>query len=116
MARHLIACISSFRVAAGKTRPGAAATLFRHTRSGIILVCFLALSTGLRAQLVYQDDFNYSGALSSNGWVPFSNTGNTPINSGAAGLSYAGYANSGVGSAITINTSANSEGDEHVAA
>src|SRR5258706_9856168 len=92
------------------------ATLFRRSRTGIILLCFLALSTGLRAQLVYQEDFNYSGQLSSHGWVPFSNTGNSPINAGAAGLFYAGDFNLGGGNGVSITLGANAGGDEHEAA
>ncbi|HMI67632.1 MAG TPA: hypothetical protein VK517_16440, partial [Cyclobacteriaceae bacterium] len=81
-----------------------------------MLFCFLVLSTSLHAQLVYQEDFSYSGTLSSHGWVPFSNTGNSPINAGATGLTYAGYFNSGVGNAVAITSGANAEGDEHAAA
>src|SRR5260221_1590818 len=113
--RLLIKGISSKGVARGNLHPSGV-SLFKRPDAGIILFCFLVLSTSLHAQLAYQEDFNYSGTLSSHGWVPFSNTGNSPINAGATGLSYAGYFNSGVGNAVSITSVANAEGDEHVAA
>src|SRR5882672_1605046 len=113
--RLLIKGISSKGVARGNAHPSGVA-VFKRPHAGIILFCFLALSTSLQAQLAYQEDFNYSGTLSSHGWIPFSNTGNSPINAGAMGLSYAGYFNSGVGNAVTITSGANAEGDEHAAA
>ena len=115
MVMLLIKCGSFLRVAPGKLHSGVAA-LFSRPQRVVILLVFLTVSSSLRAQLIYQDNFSYSGQLSSNGWVPFANTGNGPINAGSAGLSYSGYANSGQGTAIAIYPAANSEGDEHVAA
>src|SRR5260221_14492459 len=113
--RLLIKGISSKGVACGNLHPSGV-SLFKRPDAGIILVCFLALSTSLQAQLAYQEDFNYSGTLSSHGWIPFSNTGNSPINAVATGLFYAGYFNSGGVNAVTFISGSNWEGDEHVAA
>jgi uncharacterized repeat protein (TIGR02543 family) len=47
------------------------------------------------------DDFNYSGALSSNGWSVHS-VGSNPLST-TTGLTYSGYPGSGIGNAVLVS-------------
>jgi len=55
------------------------------------------------AQLL-TEDFNYTGALTSNGWTGHSGVGTNPLST-TTGLTYAGYPGSGIGNAALIGTS-----------
>ena len=55
--------------------------------------------------LLLEDNFNYSGVLTGNGWTQISTTTTNPINSGTGnGLSYANYGSSSIGNAATLST------------
>src|SRR5688500_1428309 len=53
------------------------------------------------------DDFDYPAGslLTANGWAAHSGAGTNPLTVAAPGLSYAGYAGSGVGNAVPMTTS-----------
>ncbi|MBL7816209.1 MAG: T9SS type A sorting domain-containing protein [Saprospiraceae bacterium] len=61
---------------------------------------FLVFSS-TNAQLL-SENFNFTGALTSNGWTAHSAGGTNTINTSASGLSYTGYANSGIGNAADL--------------
>ena len=56
------------------------------------------------AQLLLQDNFNYSGALTANGWTAHSQAGTNAINTAALSLSYANYVASAIGNMAVIDT------------
>jgi hypothetical protein len=67
-----------------------------------LLFCSFLLSfgTGWGQQLLVQD-FNFSGALTANGWTAHSGGGTNAVST-TTGLSFAGYAGSGVGNAALV--------------
>lgn len=77
----------------------------------LLAIMTVGLISGAKAQLLFEDDFNYttgqltstsSGANVSGGnWVNASGTGGL-IQVSSSGLSYSGYASGGVGGKITI--------------
>lgn len=64
------------------------------------LLSFSFLGYAASAQLLIED-FNFSGALTANGWSAHSGAGTNPIST-TTGLTYTGYANSGIGNAALI--------------
>lgn len=57
-----------------------------------------------KAQVLLQENFNFTGALTSNGWTAVSASGTSPINAAAPGLSYPSLPSSGAGNAASILT------------
>jgi hypothetical protein len=52
--------------------------------------------------LLFEDNFNYTTILTSNGYTASSGTGTNNLTAGAAGLSYANYGSSGIGNALAV--------------
>lgn len=61
-----------------------------------------AVSANLKAQTLLEDDFNYSGELTANGWNVTLTNVNDPIMT-TTGLTFTGYPGSGVGNAALVN-------------
>jgi len=70
-----------------------------------LFVCSLLAVCGSAQLLV--EDFNYTAGdpLTSNNWAQIGTTATNPILVTSPGLSYTGYANSGIGNAATLTTS-----------
>lgn len=70
------------------------------------LIIFSAITVCASAQLL-TEDFNYTAGdpLTSNNWTQIGTTATNPILVTTPGLTYTGYANSGVGNAATLTTS-----------
>ena len=66
----------------------------------VALMAFVFSQRVLGQQLLVQD-FNFSGALTANGWTAHSSGGTNAIST-TTGLTYAGYAGSGVGNAALV--------------
>ncbi|MBI2428023.1 MAG: T9SS type A sorting domain-containing protein [Ignavibacteriales bacterium] len=66
---------------------------------GILFVVVLMCAGGASAQLL-TEDFDFSGNLTDNGWERHSGT--TDIIATTTGLTYSGYANSGVGQSANV--------------
>lgn len=64
------------------------------------LFIFSFLGIAVNAQLLIED-FNFTGALNANGWSAHSGAGTNPPST-TTGLTYAGYAGSGVGNAAQV--------------
>lgn len=73
----------------------------------ILIFSFLLISTSAFSQLRMYDNFDFpfgdTNTIYSNGWTLFSSTVN-PIKIGTPGLTYAGYAYSGIGNAVKLDT------------
>lgn len=70
------------------------------------LLVFLILAISLnqaKGQLLLEENFNYTGLLTANGWANHSGTTNY-INTTAGSLTYTGYQSSGVGNMAYIDT------------
>jgi hypothetical protein len=65
---------------------------------------FVFIFTNATGQLL-EENFNYSTALTANGWSQLLTTSTNPLTAGATGLTYSGYASSGIGNAVTMATS-----------
>jgi hypothetical protein len=65
-----------------------------------IFVCLTMLGSTAWGQLLVEN-FNFSGLLTSNGWTAHSGGGTNPIST-TTGLSYSGYAGSGIGNAALV--------------
>ena len=52
--------------------------------------------------LVFEDNFNYSSILTSNGYTASSGTGTNNLIAGVAGLSYSDYGSTGIGNALAV--------------
>jgi len=66
-----------------------------------LMIFFLCLGLSMaNAQLLYTQDMNFSGALSSNGWVVHS-AGSNPIST-TTGLTYLGHLGSNIGNAALL--------------
>ena len=66
----------------------------------LLLLLHLPPGSRLAAQLLVEN-FTFSGELSSNGWTAHSGAGTNPVAT-TAGLSFAGYPNSGIGNAAGL--------------
>ena len=67
-----------------------------------LFFAMIAFSFIASSQLLLSDDFNYSGLLTNNGWTQTSTEAGDPISTITPGLTYAGYAGSGVGNAANV--------------
>jgi hypothetical protein len=63
---------------------------------------FGIICSAVKGQSLFNDDFSYSGNLTSNGWIAHSGAGTNPIAT-TGGLTYAGLTGSGVGNASLVN-------------
>jgi len=72
----------------------------------LLLILSLFAFNFSNAQLL-TEDFSYTAGdtIAAHGWTPISAAGTNPISVTSPGLSYAGYAGSGVGNAVTLTTS-----------
>jgi hypothetical protein len=68
----------------------------------MMLFVLLLSSKSVQGQVLFSDDFLYSGNLTSNGWLANSGAGSNPIAT-TSGLSYNGYAGSGIGNAVQVS-------------
>lgn len=68
---------------------------------GSVPTTSLATGSAPAASSLLTEDFNFSGNLTDNGWTAHSSSGSTPIQT-TTGLTYSGYANSGVGNAANV--------------
>lgn len=68
----------------------------------LLLFVLLFSSKSVQGQLLFSDDFLYSGNLTSNGWLAHSGAGTNPIAT-TSGLSFNGYTGSGIGNAVQIS-------------
>jgi hypothetical protein len=78
-------------------------------RASLLLALTLGWVGAAQAAVVVADNFNFSGALTSNGWTAISGVGIAVINTGT-GLSYTSLPSSGVGNAAVINSPITSGG------
>jgi len=69
----------------------------------LILTILVATTFG---QLLFQENFSYTAndPLTNNGWTAHSGAGTNPIRVYTSGLTYAGYAGSGIGLAAKVDT------------
>lgn len=66
----------------------------------ILLLLFVVIS--IKAQtLLLEENFNFSGKLTDNGWTSHSGAGTNPVST-TDGLSYSGYLSSGIGNAASL--------------
>jgi hypothetical protein len=71
----------------------------KNVRYGFLLVLLMAgVAFG---QVLVEENFNFSGNLTANGWTAHSGSGTNPIAT-TTGLSYSGYLSSGVGNAANV--------------
>src|SRR6218665_2274327 len=70
------------------------------TKSFLIILFLLTGLGALRAQLL-TENFEFTGALTSNGWTAHSGAGTNPIST-TAGLTYTGLLGTGVGNAALV--------------
>ncbi|RYY44991.1 MAG: hypothetical protein EOO06_17275, partial [Chitinophagaceae bacterium] len=68
------------------------------TKSFFFLFSLLLSTAGVKAQLLANENFTFTGALSNNGWSIHSGAGTNPIST-TTGLTYTGLQGSGVGNA-----------------
>ncbi|MEO7446036.1 MAG: T9SS type A sorting domain-containing protein [Ferruginibacter sp.] len=70
----------------------------------IILVFFISGmgSTLVQGQQLVNENFNFSGALTANGWMAHSGAGTNPVST-TTGLTYAGLSGSGIGNAALVD-------------
>ncbi|MEO0074775.1 MAG: T9SS type A sorting domain-containing protein [candidate division WOR-3 bacterium] len=70
-----------------------------------IIVIGLIANIGL-SQVVFEENFNYAAndPLTNYGWTAHSGSGTNPIRVYSPGLTYAGYAGSGIGNAAKVDT------------
>jgi hypothetical protein len=76
-------------------------------RNALVMLClFINVSVG-HGQLLLFENFSYAPGttLISNGWVAHSGAGTNAQTVGSSGLSYTGYAGSGVGNSVSLLTS-----------
>ncbi len=78
--------------------------LTRHSLFMCVLVCASVVSPA-SAQVLLTQNFEFTGPLTINGWTAFSGTGVNPMQAAAPGLTYPNLPSSGVGNAVTVNTS-----------
>ncbi|MCK4311320.1 MAG: T9SS type A sorting domain-containing protein [Candidatus Cloacimonetes bacterium] len=69
-----------------------------------IFILFLIIFTSflLHAVLLLEENFNFTGNLTDNGWTAHSGSGTNPIDT-TTGLTYSGYASSGIGNAALVD-------------
>lgn len=72
--------------------------------TAFLLLLFVCAGYG---QLLFLENFSYTSGttLTSNGWVAHSGAGTNPQTVGSTGLTYTGYAGSGVGNSVSLVTS-----------
>ncbi len=71
-----------------------------------LMFCFLlCIYSNSKAQIV-TDDFNYTAAslLTANGWTAINGAGTNAITVTTPGLTYTGYAGTGIGNAVSLTT------------
>jgi hypothetical protein len=78
--------------------------LTRHSLFMCVLVCASVVSPA-SAQVLLTQNFEFTGPLTINGWTAFSGAGVNPMQAAAPGLTYPNLPSSGVGNAVTVNTS-----------
>ncbi len=68
----------------------------------VAFICLLTMGTTAQGQLLLEENFDFSGALTSNGWSAHSGGGTNALST-TTGLSYSGYGSSGIGNAALVN-------------
>jgi hypothetical protein len=76
-------------------------------RNAVVILCLLITMSVGHGQLLLFENFSYTPGttLISNGWVAHSAAGTNAQTVGSTGLSYTGYAGSGVGNSVSLITS-----------
>ncbi|MDP2300943.1 MAG: T9SS type A sorting domain-containing protein [Ignavibacteria bacterium] len=69
---------------------------------GVVPTTTIGTGSAPAASLLLEENFDFSGALTSNGWTAHSG-GGTNVISTTTGLTYTGYANSGTGNAALLS-------------
>ena len=75
-----------------------------HLAAACTALC-ATFATPASAQVLLEENFTFTGALTSNGWTAVSATNVNTINAAAPGLSYPNLPSSGVGNAASLTTS-----------
>ena len=79
---------------------------FGFTKWCVALVAtVITLSSAAQAAVLLEENFNFTGALTSNGWTAASSGGTNPISAATPSLIYSGLPSSGVGGAASMTTS-----------
>ena len=68
------------------------------------LMIFAFCLKSASAQLLLEENFNYTGALTSNGWTAHSVPGQSTITTATGSLSYTNYFSSGIGNMAIVDT------------
>ncbi len=84
--------------------------MFSRNRWGARIATFTALAVvmlvttagGAWGAPLYEENFNYTGLLTDNGWSAHSGAGSNSFSAAAPGLTYTGYASSGIGNATSF--------------
>ncbi len=101
------ASLRSVRVSRPLRRLSPVLFLFR-----VLLGSMLAFASTAWGTSLLIEDFNYPAGqlLTANGWTASSGAGTNAITVTAPGLTYSGYASSGVGNAVSLTTSGEDDG------
>ena len=70
-----------------------------------LIAAVITLSSAAQAAVLLEENFNFTGALTSNGWTAASGGGTNPISAATPSLIYSGLPSSGVGGAASMTTS-----------
>jgi hypothetical protein len=75
--------------------------------SGLSLAVLTLMGTTAQATLLLTEDFNYAAGtlLTANGWAAHTEANSNPQTVASSGLTYSGYAQSGIGKAAQLSTS-----------
>jgi len=68
------------------------------------MIVFAICLKSASAQLLLEENFNYTGSLTANGWTAHSSAGLNAINTVTSSLSYTNYVSSGIGNMAVIDT------------
>jgi hypothetical protein len=79
---------------------------FKFTKWCVALIAAGWMGIGAsQATVLLEENFNFTGALTANGWTAVSGGGTSVINASTPSLSYTGLASSGIGGAASLTTS-----------
>ena len=70
---------------------------------GLIAAGWMGITNHAQADLIYFEDFSFSGSISANGWTRIGTTTTNPLNSASPGLSFPGITTTG--NAVSLTTS-----------
>jgi hypothetical protein len=70
-----------------------------------LIAAVITLSGAAQAAVLLEENFNFTGALTLNGWTAASGGGTNPVSAATPSLIYSGLPSSGVGGAASMTTS-----------